>query len=415
MSDLIDHPVLIRAASADDLARALVDARVHTLALFESLRRALADKLEIGYGEHVNPPLWELGHLGWFEEFWIARNPERLRGSAARLEAPRAAPLLARADALYDSSAVAHRTRWHLDLPTAERSLAYLAKIRERTLALLRQAPPDDDSLYFFRLALLHESMHFEAGAMMAQALGLDVADALPAAAPAAFAVSAEGEVGGALAVPACRLRVGEREGVGGFAFDNELGAHTVELAAFEIDRRCTSWGQVLAFVEAGGYQKPDAWSAAGWAWRCRALAEGWPRYLAQRDSGVTQRWSFGRWVDLDLQQPAVNLSWHEAQAYCHWAGRRLPTEHEWLAAVQQHGADCVWGEVWEWTSSPFAAWPGFVAHAYRDYSQPWFDGRPVLKGGSFAAAPRIKHPHYRNFFAPDRCDAFAGFRTCSA
>ena len=119
MNDPIDDPRLIRHANAALLAGALTDMRAQTLALFAAVRAALADRLEIRYSDELNPPLWELGHIGWFEEFWIARNPERLRGVAARLEAPRAAPLLARADALYDSSRVAHATRWHLDLPDA--------------------------------------------------------------------------------------------------------------------------------------------------------------------------------------------------------------------------------------------------------------------------------------------------------
>ena len=91
-----------------------------------------------------------------------------------------------------------------------------------------------------------------------------------------------------------------------------------------------------------------------------------------------------------------------------------MPTEHEWTLALDHAGADFSWGEVWEWTASPFAAWPGFTPHPYRDYSQPWFDGRPVLKGGSFASPPRIKHPRYRNFFTAGRNDVFAGFRSCA-
>jgi EgtB-related family protein len=127
------------------------------------------------------------------------------------------------------------------------------------------------------------------------------------------------------------------------------------------------------------------------------------------------KRAAFGRWQALDLAAPAVHLSAHEAQAWCRWAGRRLPTEHEWTLAQRQLGADFAFGEVWEWTSSPFAPWPGFTAHPYRDYSAPWFDGRPVLKGGSFATQPFMKHPRYRNYFPAGRNDVFAGFRTCAA
>lgn len=405
MNDPIDDPVLIRSADARLLGRALADARGHTLRLFGAVRSALGNRLEVPYAETINPPLWELGHVGWFEEFWIARNTERLRGVAARLEAPRAVSLLAKADSLYDSSKVAHASRWHLDLPDASRTVAYVAQVRERSLALLASCAADDDALYFFRLALLHEAMHHEAGVMIAQALALDVGAALAASAPAATPVAVQASI------PATTLALGMAEG--GFAFDNELGAHELELPAFTIDRAPVTWQAYLPFVEAGGYDDPKAWTSAGWTWRLHHLPNGLPRYLERREGGRFQRAQFGGWVDLDPQQPAVNLSQHEALAWCVWAGRHLPTEHEWTRAVAHTGAGLVWGEVWEWTSSAFAGWPGFTPHPYRDYSQPWFDGRPVLKGGSFASPSRIKHPRYRNFFPAGRNDVFAGFRSC--
>ena len=407
MTAPIDDPIHIRTADAALLAQAMADARAHTLRLFAAARAALGERLDVRYADELNPPLWELGHVGWFEEFWIARNSERLRGTAARLEAPRAAPLLPGADALYDSSRVAHARRWHLDLPDAPRTLAYLAHVRERTLALLRGSAGDDDALYFYRLALLHEAMHHEAGVMIAQCLALDVGSALAASAPAAS--RAQGE----LQLPASSILVGAHEG--GFAFDNELGGHKVELPAFTIDRAPVTWDAYLPFVEADGYDDAKAWAPAGWAWRQRELPSGLPRYVERDDAGGWRRAAFGRWTDLQPEQPAVNLSQHEARAWCTWAGRRLPTEHEWTLAATQAGADFTWGQVWEWTASPFAPWPGFAPHPYRDYSLPWFDGRPVLKGGSFATPPRIKHPRYRNYFPAGRNDVFAGFRSCAA
>ncbi len=406
MTDPIDDPLLIRSADARLLARALADQREQTLHLFAAVRAALGGRLDIRYDETLNPPLWELGHVGWFEELWIARNPERLRGVNARLEAPRAAPLLARADALYDSSQVAHARRWHLDLPNAERTLACLARARECTLALLRASDGSDDTLYFFRLALMHEAMHHEAGVMIAQGLALDVSSALEATAPAARTAIGERHV------PATTLSPGTLDG--GFAFDNELGAHAIDLPAFAIDRGPVTWRAYLPFIEAGGYAEPRWWTTAGRTWRQRELPQGVPRYLSRAEDGHWQRARFGHWMPLDPDQPAVNLSLHEAQAWCAWAGRRLPTEHEWTVAAADAGDEFAAGQVWEWTASPFAPWPGFVPHPYRDYSQPWFDGRPVLKGGSFATAPRMKHPRYRNFFAAGRNDVFAGFRSCA-
>jgi ergothioneine biosynthesis protein EgtB len=394
-----------RRADAAVLAAAMGDQREHTLALFDAMRAGIGEPLEIAYAAEVNPPLWELGHVGWFEEFWLARNPERLRGAAASVDAPRAAPLLPSADALYDSSHVAHTKRWHLDLPSAERTRALVGRIRSRSLALLDASAGDDDALYFFRLALAHEAMHHEAGTMIAQGLGVDVRAALPAVRPAA-APAGEVRVAGA------RFEVGTHEG--GFQFDNELGAHEVQVADFAIDAAPLTWGAWLPFHQAGGYDDASLWSPDGWAWRQRALPRGLPRHMVADEAyehGL-KRAVFGRWEALDLDAPALHLSAYEANAWCRWAGRRLPTEHEWTLAAREPGF--AWGQVWEWTASPFVAFPGFAAHAYRDYSAPWFDGRPVLKGGSFGTRPFMKHRRYRNYFEAHRNDVFAGFRSCA-
>jgi ergothioneine biosynthesis protein EgtB len=399
----IDDAVAVRRSDAALLAAALADAREHTLRCFGALQAALSPSMEVRYAPELNPPRWELGHVAWFEERWIARNPERLRGAAAAPETTLAASLLPRADALYDSSRVAHTTRWQLDLPDAARTLRFAEQVRERTLALLAQGGGDDDALYFFRWALAHEDMHAEAAAYMAQHLALPLAEALRQAAPAP---GPEGE----LACPGGPFMLGH--GGPGFVFDNERGAHAVQLAPYRIDRAAVSWARFLPFVEAGGYEEPALWNPEGWAWRQRC-SNGRPRHLVQED-GVWQRAVFGQWTALDPDQPALHLTHHEAQAWCRWAGRRLPSEAEWeCAALQAEGF--VWGEVWEWTASPFAPYPGFEPHPYRDYSLPWFDGRPVLRGGSFATAPRMKHARYRNYFPADRNDLFAGFRSCAA
>jgi gamma-glutamyl hercynylcysteine S-oxide synthase len=396
----------MRKADAPLLAQALADGRAQTLALFAAMRKALKDQLHIRYGDELNPPLWELGHIGWFEEFWIARNTQRLQGTLATVEAPRAASLMPHADGLFNSSTVAHTKRWHLDLPSADRTVRYLDAVRGKTSVLLAQSEGDDDSLYFFRLALFHEDMHHEAALMMAQVLGLSLDLALPGP-RAADSARQDIEVGAAL------VEVGAH--AGGFAFDNELGEHDVQVEAFRIDSAPITWGAYLPFIEAGGYDEPRYWTETGWSWLKKYLPQGLPRYVTRgKDGGhgdTLQRATFGQWRAIDIDAPAMNLSQHEAAAWCRWAGRRLPTEHEWCLASQQPGFE--WGQVWEWTASPFAPFPGFVPHPYRDYSQPWFDGRPVLKGGSWATAPRMKLAAYRNYFPAGRNDVFAGFRSC--
>jgi ergothioneine biosynthesis protein EgtB len=391
-----------RRIGAAGLAGALRASREDTLATFEALRRALPS-LDVPYDPGLNPPLWELGHVGWFQEYWIARHPGRARGAAADPQAARLQGVRADADALYDSGKVPHRARWSLPLPSPEHTLDDLARQLETTLALLATAGDDDDALYFFRLALFHEDMHHEAALYMAQAL------ALPIDAPR---WRERPQPAGPL--PRLRLAAGPRRSGydgPGFAFDNELSGLVTPLDAFEIDARVVSWAEFLPFVEDGGYGQRALWSEDGW---CRAAAApGQPRYLARRD-GAWQARRFGAWRPLDPRLPACHLSFHEAEAWCRWAGRRLPTEPEWEAAAREGGPAFATGAVWEWTASAFAPYPGFAPHPYRDYSAPWFDGRPVLRGGSFATQPRMKHVAYRNFFAAERSDVFAGFRSCA-
>ncbi len=394
-----------RHADASGLAAALQASRADTLATFAVIDAALAQQPEpsVPTWATLNPPLWELGHIGWFQEYWIARNPLRAEGAAADPDAKRSAALRPQADALYDSSRVAHATRWSLPLPDVAATLDDLARQLGATLACLRVVGGSDDALYFYRLALFHEDMHHEAALYMAQSLGVAIADPRWQA-PALPAPGAD------LDFEPGTWKLGNNDS--GFVFDNERTSHTVVLPATSITSQVTRWAEFLPFVEAGGYAQAQWWTAAGAAWLASEKAEA-PRYL-RRDGKGWQQWRHGIWAALDLAQPACHLSAFEAEAWCRWAGRRLPSEAEWeRAALTQAGA-FVWGQVWEWTASPFAPYPGFVAHPYRDYSAPWFDGRPVLRGASFMTQPRLRDPRYRNFFMPQRHDVPAGFRSCA-
>jgi EgtB-related family protein len=195
-----------------------------------------------------------------------------------------------------------------------------------------------------------------------------------------------------------------------GFAFDNELQRQQVTLAPYAIDAQVCRWAEFLPFVESGAYGDDRLWSTAGRAWRGERAA---PRYLRREGPTWLQRRA-ARWQPLDRAEPAMHLSFHEAEAWCRWAGRRLPGEAEWEHAALTQPVAFVWGQAWEWTASPFAPYPGFTAHPYRDYSQPWFDGRPVLRGASVFTQPRLRHPKYRNYFTADRNDIAAGFRSCA-
>jgi EgtB-related family protein len=372
-----------RTGGREVLAEALREARTRTLSLLDAYVDALGPTLPIPYSEQLNPPLWEVGHVGWFQDYWIARNRERALGTRCEPEHERPAGRLPQADSLYNSSRVAHTTRWQLPLPDLAATRTYLREGLAETLTLLAATPETDDALYFFRLVLFHEDMHTEAAIYMAQALGIPVPESLLGPPLARSEVAT-------LTLPAQTWTLGYAGS--GFAFDNELPAHSVEVAAFEIDANVVTWNRYLPFVEATGSEPP--------------------RYLRKRGDTWEHR-LFGQWRVLPLDAPATHLTWSEADAWCRWAGRRLPTEAEWeIAAVTQ--PDFRRGAVWEWSASRFLPFAGFVAHPYRDYSAPWFGDRYVLRGGSRATSPRMAHPRYRNFFTPERNDVHSGFRSCA-
>lgn len=405
----------LRSAPAAALGQALLDSRADTLATLARYHAALPD-LQVPLRDTLNPPLWELGHIGWFQTWWLGRFTQRDAGWDADPDLPRLPPAQAGADACYHSSLVPHDSRWQLPLPGLADTCRELARGLDESLALLARCADDDRSLYFHRLVLFHEDMHHEAALYMAQALGLPEG---PQAAHAARWLP-EPLRGPRQALPlaAAQHTLGSAMAEGqGFVFDNELGAHPVALAATQIDSRVLSWAEYLAFADAGGYQQPQWWSAAGWRWQCTRDRDT-PAYLRRRHqagASVWQQWRHGRWQALDADEPACHLSAHEAEAWCRWAGRRLPSEAEWEHAACSLGADFHWGAVWEWTASDFQPYPGFVAHPYRDYSAPWFGPqRRVLRGGSHMSQPRMRHPRYRNFFAAQRTDVPAGLRSCA-
>jgi gamma-glutamyl hercynylcysteine S-oxide synthase len=394
----------VYSATAAALRQQLLGARARTLALAEDWQAALGQVHPgVPYAEERNPPLWELGHVAWFQEWWIGRNRQRALGVRCDPEHARPPALLAQADAWYDSSRVAHRRRWELPLPDGDATRDYLARTLAQTLELLAALPADagDDALYFYRLVALHEMMHAEASAYMAQGLGIPLRET-----QALQPLDDTGE----LELPAQRFVLGASGP--GFAFDNELAAHAVEVAATRIDSHPVSWARFLRFVEAGGYEQPQWWSEAGRAWLQAQKLRG-PLYLRHGGAGWEQRIG-GHWQALDRRQAAMHLSAHEAEAWCRWAGRALPTEAQWeCAALALPGF--AWGQVWEWTASRFEPYPGFVAHPYRDYSAPWFGSRRVLRGACVATAPALARPRYRNFFEPQRRDVFSGFRSCTS
>jgi len=382
----------------DELQLAIQGARKRLRASIDDLTDA---QWQVPQQAGINPVAWEAAHVAWFWEFWVQRGPHRL-GNDRLVHAARD-PLHAGPDALLDSARLAHAARWAAPVPSRRDVEAMLDATLSASLASLANANEDDAALYFYRLALFHEDMHNEAFAWMRATLGYPAPRkaTLPQL-TAREAAKMQGET-----VP-----IGWPGDAGGFSFDNECPEHEFALAAYEIDGAPVNAGAFLDFVEADGYKRDEYWSGAEanrWRTTCgRSHPERW-RKIA---SNWEVRW-FDRWLPLDPEQPVIHVNAFEAEAYCRWMNRRLPRAAEWEHAALEGRID--WGgTVWEWTSDPFAPYPGFVAGPYADYSVPWFHTQRELRGGSFATHARIHHARYRNFALPERCDIFAGFRTAA-
>jgi gamma-glutamyl hercynylcysteine S-oxide synthase len=434
-------------AAIDGLLGALEEARARSLELICDLsdEQLMGPPLPI-----VNPPRWEMGHVAWFQEHWCLR---RLLGHA---------PLLTAGDALYDSANVHHDTRWSLPLPARVETLEYARRVLDRVREELRKtenvAGREVDAAYFLTLALMHEYMHAEAFAYTRQTHGYPAPRRQPQISNLKSEIVASP---GDAAVPGGTSRLGSEPGAW-FVFDNEMWAHEVTVAPFRIARTQVSNAEFAAFVEEGGYGRREFWTEAGWRWRASADAEH-PAYWRRVGPHEWLRRNFDEWVELEAKHPVLHVNWYEADAYCRWAGRRLPTEAEWETAASAeltadgrglagsrrvypwgdsaptaeranldwHRVGCVdvdalpagdsafgcrqmIGNAWEWTATDFGPYPGFEPGPYREYSAPWFGDHKVLRGGCWATRSPLITNTYRNFYRPDRRDVWAGFRTCA-
>ncbi|HEX2386576.1 MAG TPA: selenoneine synthase SenA [Candidatus Binatia bacterium] len=453
--------------SAAELARLLRDARSRTLELVADLddRQMIGPRLAI-----VNPPLWEIGHVAWFQEFWTLRH---LHGRE---------PLIEGADALYNSADVAHDTRWELRLPAREQTVGFMHAVLEQVIHGLTRSEPTPEEIYFHLLVLFHEDMHDEALAYTRQTLGY---------APPKLGLSAprphdETAISGDADIPGGTFMLGAAPD-SLFVFDNEKWAHPVELKPFRIARAAVTNAEFAAFVDDGGYRRRDFWCDDGWSWLqgggSPSLAQSFAKFFhreqettrAERETiehpfywkrEASGRWLqrvYDQWLPLQESLPVLHVNWYEADAYARWAKRRLPTEAEWemAAATEPEKTGCgilpqkrmfPWGDeaptperanldggslgplpvgtlpagdsafgcrqmignVWEWTASDFQPYPEFSTDPYKEYSAPWFGTHKVLRGGCWATRARLIRNTWRNFYTPDRRDVWAGFRTCA-
>jgi iron(II)-dependent oxidoreductase len=393
----------------------LLDARARTHALTDDLEgaRELGPRLAI-----VNPPLWELAHVAWFQEHWCLR----FRNGAAPLES-----MVANADAMYNSAIAVHDSRWELPLLPWRAMRDYQDRVLERVLERLEREALSEQLAYFALLSIFHEDMHAEAFGYTRQTLGYGaVAIASECAEPAPTALPGDIEYAGG------QFTLGARRD-SGFVFDNERWRRDVTLAPFRLARAPVTYGEFAAFVEDEGYRRDALWSAEGVAWRHTANARC-PLYWRKQDGGWLLR-EHEKWKTLQerAQRPILFVNWYEAQAFCAWAQRRLPSEAEWEWAVlyghENHSESVNHidyrdramtsigfrpGQSWEWTADWFQPYEGFSQGPYREYSAPWFGDHKVLRGGCFATRARLLRPTYRNFYTPERRDVYAGFRTAA-
>ena len=428
------------------LVQLLCDTRDRT---FELVADLSDEQLTVPTLEIVNPFRWELGHVAFFYDafFLQALGSDQL--------------LLEGAENLYDSFKIDHDERWGLPLPSRDETLTYMQRVFDRVLDRIGSHEPDAQDTYLCLLAVLHEDMHGEAFTYMRQILeypepplGISKDHANPEE-------IGGGSLSGDVEVPGGTFQLGAAP-EDPFVFDNEKWAHPVGVCPFSIACAPVTNVQFLEFVEDQGYMRRNLWSHQGWRWRGQTGSTH-PVYWTRGQDGWLRR-HFDRFLPLEENAPVVHVNWFEAEAYCSWAGRRLPTEAEWEMAAsaepasngkgiaarkrrypwgndppcQEHanldsrflgsvdvgafrhgdsafGCRQMIGNVWEWTASAFFPFPGFIVDSpYKEYSAPWFGDRKVLKGGAWATRARLVNNTYRNFFPPHRSDVFAGFRTCA-
>jgi iron(II)-dependent oxidoreductase len=413
----------------DDVVRGLERARARTLELTD-----LDDPTLMAQHDPLMSPLvWDLAHIGQQEELWLLKGGDPTRPGMLAPEV----------DTLYDAFKHRRADRPSLPLLPPVEARAYDHEVRGRVLDLLERTPQDD--LFTAGMVVQHEDMHDET--MLAT---LQLRQGPPV-------------LIGRRQLPAGRPLSSERVFVAGgpfvlgvdaasepFSLDNERPAHAVDVAPFWIGRVPVSNRQWSEFVADGGYRRPELWSARGWEHRVEAGLER-PKFWTAE--GTRRR--FGVEEDVPPDEPVQHVGYFEAEAFARWAGARLPTETEWEkacawdpatrarrawpwgsspptpdlanlggqglrpapigaypAGASAYGAEQMIGDVWEWTSSDFTPWPGFVPMIYRRYSEPFFGGDyKVLRGGSWAVAVTAIRPSFRNWDHPVRRQIFTGVR----
>jgi gamma-glutamyl hercynylcysteine S-oxide synthase len=416
------------------IAAELIAVRDRSLAYTE----AEDDLLVRQHSPLMSPLVWDLAHVGNYEELWVLR-------AAAGIT-----PLRPEIDDIYDAFKTPRRDRPTLPFLRPDEARDYIGGVRGRVLDVLDAVDLEDPSPlrrdgFVFGLVIQHEHQHDEtmlATLQLSRQPGMVRDGDLPPGRPAGPAE---------VYVPAGPFLMGTDTVP--WAYDNERPAHQVDLPAYWIDRLPVGNAAYAAFIEDGGYHDPRWWTPEGWRWRQESGV--FAPLFWEKDGGTWWRSRFGRTEPVPMDEPVQHVCWYEADAYARWAGKRLPTEAEWEkacgwdaaegrarkypwgdqdphpglanlghraarpaplgaypAGASPYGAEQMVGDVWEWTGTCFEGYPGFRAFPYREYSEVFF-GRDyrVLRGGSWAADPAAVRTTFRNWDYPIRRQIFTGFR----
>jgi gamma-glutamyl hercynylcysteine S-oxide synthase len=393
----------VTVETASRIEAELEGARARTLALLAPIDDA---DLVGQVSPLMSPLVWDLAHVGHYEELWLLRN---IVG---------AAPTNELFDDVYDAFKHPRRDRPSLPILGPADARAFVGGVRTRALDALATIDLDsDDPLlrdgFVYGLVVQHEHQHDETMLATIQLMENfahpDAGDWRPTAVERDAAETDEGMVD--VAAGTAAIGTDERAWV----YDNERPRHEVRVAPFRIDRTPVTNRQYRAFVEDGGYDDARLWSAAGWAWRQDAGVDA-PQFWRREGGGDWSRRRYGRREELPLDEPVQHVCWHEADAFARWRDARLPTEIEWETAAARDGEpggpQQMVGDVWEWTATDFAGYPGFVSFPYREYSEVFFGPEyKVLRGGSWATDASVRRATFRNWDYPIRRQIFAGFR----
>jgi ergothioneine biosynthesis protein EgtB len=371
-----------------------------------------------------SPAKWHLAHTSWFfETFVLAADPDYRPFS----------PMYAY---LFNSyyHAVGERLprprRGLLTRPGVEEIYRYRAHVDHHMRGFLENARPGPGG-GVVELGLHHEQQHQEL--ILTDIKHLLANNPLrPAYRAAAGPAPAGTRPPAWIDIPARRTRIGHAGS--GFAFDNEAPCHEVIIRAFQLASRPVHCGEFLAFMQAGGYDRAELWLADGWQAR---TAHGWQAPLYWEPvNGAWSLYTLGGQRPLAPAEPVCHVSFYEADAYARWAGARLPSEAEWEVAARDRPVtgnlqeanvfhprpgdgragnklEQVYGDVWEWTASPYGGYPGYrpPAGALGEYNGKFMCNQLVLRGGSCATPRGHIRATYRNFFPPEARWQFSGLR----